>query len=48
MPSKTSFTYIKIPVNVDDPIEDLTASTAGGLEKDELIRSAKEYFQQQV
>ncbi|KAL3934409.1 MAG: hypothetical protein SGBAC_009871 [Bacillariaceae sp.] len=43
--SSTSFTYIKIPVNSEEPIEELSASKAGGLEDDALIKNAKAYFQ---
>ena len=47
-PSTTmSFTYVKIPASEDSPIEELTASKAGGLEKDELVKQAREYFQAQ-
>ena len=40
-----TFTYVKIPANSDSPIEELTASKAGGLENDELVANAKAYFQ---
>lgn len=47
MPS-SSFTYIKIPVDLNSAMEELSASKAGGLEKDELLKSVKSYFQQQA
>jgi hypothetical protein len=43
-----TFTFVKIPVNPDDPVEELSASKAGGLENDELIKLAKAYFQQEA
>jgi hypothetical protein len=46
--ASTSFTYVKIPINPEAPIEELSASKAGGLEKDELLKSVKSYFQQQA
>ena len=43
-----SFTYVKIPADSSAPIEELSASKAGGLENDELVLKAKAYFQQQA
>ncbi|CAJ1967761.1 unnamed protein product [Cylindrotheca closterium] len=45
--SDNTFTYVKIPVNSEEPIEELSASKSGGLEKDALVKNAKAYFQQQ-
>ncbi|KAL3911252.1 MAG: hypothetical protein SGILL_007354 [Bacillariaceae sp.] len=42
-----SFIYIKIPANGSQPIEELKASKASGLEKDELVANAKAYFAKQ-
>ena len=44
----SSFTYVKIPADSSEPIEELTASKAGGLQHDELVKNAKAYFQQQA
>jgi len=43
----SSFTFVRIPSDENEPIVELTASKAGGLEKDELIKYAKTYFQNQ-
>ena len=45
--STDTFTYVKIPADASAPIEELTASKAGGLEKDELVANAKQYFRDQ-
>ena len=42
-----SFTYVKIPVSLESPIEEITASKSGGLDNDELIKQAKDYFHKQ-
>lgn len=47
MPSST-FTYVKIPAKMESPIEEITASTAGGLEHDELVSNARTYFQKEA
>jgi len=43
-----SFTYVKIPAESSEPVEELTASKAGGLEQDALVNNAKSYFQKQA
>jgi len=43
-----SFTYVKIPADSNEPIEELTASKAGGLDKDELLANARSYFCKQA
>jgi CS domain len=48
MSSTTSFTFVRIPADEKEPVEELTASKAGGLEHDELIKYAKEYFYKQL
>lgn len=40
--------YVKIPADSSAPLEELTASKAGGLENDELVLQAKAYFQHQA
>ena len=42
-----SFTYVKIPADSSEPIQELTASKQGGLERDELVKAAKAYFHHQ-
>jgi hypothetical protein len=42
-----TFTYVKIPAIGSASIEELKASKAGGLEKDELVANAKAYFRDQ-
>lgn len=44
----SSFTYVKIPADTTEAIEELTASKSGGLENDELVSFAKSYFQKQA
>ena len=46
--SSTAFTFVRIPEDEKDPVEELTASKDGGLEHDELIRYAKDYFYKQL
>lgn len=43
----STFTYVKIPVDSNDPVLELSASKAGGLENDDLIKSARYFFSQQ-
>lgn len=45
--SSTTFTFVRIPADRNEPVEELTASKVGGLEHDELIKHVKEYFQHQ-
>ncbi|KAL3912695.1 MAG: hypothetical protein SGILL_006782 [Bacillariaceae sp.] len=47
MADTDTFTYVKIPATTGAPIEELTASKAGGLERDELVANAKQYFRDQ-
>ena len=42
-----SFSYVFIPANADEPIEQRQGDRAGGLSNDDLINTAKEYFFQQ-
>jgi hypothetical protein len=43
----SSFTFVRIPADESEPVEELTASKDGGLEQDELVKYAKEYFRKQ-
>ncbi|GMI41544.1 hypothetical protein TrCOL_g6502 [Triparma columacea] len=42
--TSSDFKYVKIPSDPNLPIEQLSASKAGGLQNDEMIKLAKQYF----
>ena len=44
---KNTFQYVFIPADSSAPIESKTASAAGGLSNDELVKTAKQYFFEQ-
>lgn len=44
----SSFIFVRIPASIEEPVEELTASKDGGLEHDELVKHAKEFFRVQA
>ena len=42
--SNEIFTYVIIPADISQPIQEKQGNTGGGLLNDELQQSAKEYF----
>lgn len=42
-----SFSYVFIPANEEDPIEQRVGDKSGGLQDDQLVATAKQFFFQQ-
>ena len=44
MANSETFTYVIIPADTSQPIQEKESNTSGGLLNDELQQNAKEYF----